>query len=369
MKEQIINKLESFLEHDNQLLDKEDLAYILRSDDLDMVKALKQAAEAVRLRHVGREVYYRGLIEISNYCRKDCYYCGIRKSNREVERYLMDPEDVKKSIDLAVSSQMSSIVIQSGENLSPAFLNYLRSILLYVKDNYDGQLRITLSLGELSEKVLKELFELGARRYLLRIEVSDPDLYYNYHPKDSVHSYEERLNCLKTLKKLGYQVGTGVMIGLPGQTEDNLADDLLFMKSFDVDMVGMGPYIEHHSTPLPGMNLPKWPVEKRLDMSYKMIALLRLLMKDINIAATTALQTLDPLGREKGIAFGANVVMPNLSDEKYRDKYFLYDNKPCVDDQPTHCVFCLAHRVKSVNYEVAFGKFGDSLHYQKRMNL
>jgi biotin synthase len=228
---------------------------------------------------------------------------------------------------------------------------------------------VTLSLGELPYEVLEELFELGAQRYLLRIEVSNSELYKKYHPNDAHHSYANRLNCLKNLRKIGYQVGTGVMIGLPGQKISNLVEDLLFMKRIDVDMVGMGPYIEHHSTPLPMMNYePFWPVEKRLDLSYKMISLLRILMPDINIAATTALQTLDPLGREKGIAFGANVVMPNLSDEKYRDKYFLYDNKPCVDDQPTHCVFCLAHRVKSVNYKVAFGEFGDSVHYQKRVS-
>lgn len=367
MKDQIIRLLQKFEQDDYLPLSKEVLEYILASDDMEVVRALKKAAEAVRLRNVGNKVYYRGLIEISNYCRKNCYYCGIRMGNRELERYLMNFEDVKQSIETAYNSQMGSLVIQSGENLSPLFLEYIQSILRYIRDTYQDQLRITLSLGELPADVLQKLYDLGAKRYLLRIEVSNPELYKKYHPQDHLHSYQTRLECLRNLREIGYHVGTGVMIGLPGQQISDLADDLLFMKEMDVDMVGMGPYIEHHATPLPHMDYsPRWRVEKRLDLSYKMIALLRLLMPDINIAATTALQTLDPLGREKGIAFGANVVMPNLSAQKYRDKYFLYDNKPCVDDQPTHCVFCLAHRVRSVNYEVAFGEFGDSLHYLKR---
>lgn len=367
MKNEILHKLFQYTIELSDYLNRDDLAYILSSDDIEIVKQLKKSAEKVRLSTVGNKVYYRGLIEISNYCRKNCYYCGIRRENKDVERYLMNLDDVKKAIDLAYNSQMASIVIQSGENLSPVFLNYIRSILIYINNTYPEQIRVTLSLGELPQEVYQELYELGARRYLLRIEVSNPKLYKKYHPDDPIHSYEKRLQCLYWLKDIGYQVGTGVMIGLPGQTIYDLVDDLLFMKEFDVDMVGMGPYIEHHSTPLPYMNYePFWPVEKRLDLSYKMIALLRLLMPDINIAATTALQTLDPLGREKGIAFGANVVMPNLSDEKYRDKYFLYENKPCVNDQPTHCVFCLAHRIQSVNYQVALGEFGDSVHYQKK---
>ncbi|MCK5078213.1 MAG: [FeFe] hydrogenase H-cluster radical SAM maturase HydE [Calditrichia bacterium] len=361
----IFNK---FLENKYPDLDKEFLAEILQTKDDESIKKLRLAAQHVRENNVGSSVYYRGLIEISNYCMKNCYYCGLRKDNKKTTRYTMDFKDVKKAIKLAYTSKMGSLVIQSGELLTPKFYDYIGKVLKHIQKEYDDQLRVTLSLGELPKEVLKEYYGLGAKRYLLRIESSDKELYYKLHPEDDIHSYDVRLKCLENLRELDYHVGTGVMIGLPYQTYENLANDLLFMKNIDIDMVGMGPYIEHAETPLAHINEDFFDRKERIELSYRMIALLRLLMPDINIASTTALQTLDPLGREKGVACGANVVMPNLSDEKYRDKYFLYDGKPCVDDKPDHCVGCLAARVKAFKYEVAYGEFGDSLHYLKRQN-
>ena len=363
-----VNIFDQILNNATPDLSKNFLTEVLQSKDSEISKKLRMAAQHVRKEHVGNSVYYRGLIEISNYCMKNCYYCGLRKDNKKTTRYTMDFDDVKKAIKLAYTSKMGSMVIQSGELLTPKFYDYIGKVLKYIQDEYGDQLRITLSLGELPKEVLKEYYKLGARRYLLRIESSDKELYYKLHPKDDVHSYDVRLKCLENLRELDYHVGTGVMIGLPYQTYENLANDLLFMKNIDIDMVGMGPYIEHDQTPLAKENVDFISRKERVELSYRMIALLRLLMPDINIASTTALQTLDPLGREKGVACGANVVMPNLSDTKYRDKYFLYDGKPCVDDKPDHCIGCLDARVKAFKYEVAYGKFGDSLHYLKRQN-
>ncbi|MDR1951045.1 MAG: [FeFe] hydrogenase H-cluster radical SAM maturase HydE, partial [Bacteroidales bacterium] len=250
----------------------------------------------------------RGLIEYSNRCAKDCYYCGIRASNHKICRYDVDDELVLKATEYAWKKGFGSIVLQAGERKSREFTQKIEDLLKKTMTLTHHEIGITLSLGEQDEDTYKRWKDAGAKRYLLRIEASNKALYEKLHPQN--HDYNARLKCLEMLKKLNFQVGTGVMIGLPFQTLENLAEDLQFFQNMDVDMVGMGPYIEHHDTPL---FLQKSKIKNRLELSLKMIAILRILMPTINIAATTALQTLDPFGREKAIEVGANIIMPNLT--------------------------------------------------------
>nr|MCU0408844.1 [FeFe] hydrogenase H-cluster radical SAM maturase HydE [Bacteroidales bacterium] len=199
-----------------------------------------------------------------------------------------------------------------------------------------------------------------------RIEATNEELYRKIHPDDSKHDFRRRLDCLKSLQDIGYQTGTGVMIGLPYQTLDDLAGDLLFMKEFDIDMCGMGPYIEHADTPLADNTAQLLPLADRFDLTLKMIAIIRIMMKDINIVAATALQAIDPIGREKAVKIGANILMPNITPGRYRDSYKLYDNKPCTDDSAEDCQNCLEARVSLADAEVIYGEWGDSGHYSRR---
>jgi biotin synthase len=226
---------------------------------------------------------------------------------------------------------------------------------------------ITLSLGEQSEDTYRKWKEeAGVRRYLLRIETSNPALYKKLHPDNELHSYNTRLKSLELLRKLDYQVGSGVMIGLPFQTIEDLADDLIFFKEFDIDMAGMGPYIEHEDTPLYKYRNLLISKQERFELSLKMVALLRIIMKDINIAATTAMQTLDKMGREKALKVGSNIIMPNLTPVKYRENYLLYEDKPCIDEEASECKNCLEARIHIAGDEIGYGEWGDSIHFEKR---
>ena len=227
-------------------------------------------------------------------------------------------------------------------------------------------LGITLSLGEQTEEVYREWYEAGAHRYLLRIESSIRELYEKIHPVDAVHSYETRVQALRDLRKCGYQVGTGVMIGLPFQTAANLADDLLFFKEMDIDMCGMGPYLEHSETPLYACRHLIPDLERRLDLSLRMVALLRLLMPDINIAATTAMQAIVPDGRERAIMAGANVLMPNLTLSEVREEYQIYQNKPGVGEDAAISSSRTEQRLREMKIPIGYGQWGDSRHYRKR---
>lgn len=350
---------------EKQELEKSDLIGLLSAEKAEK-QVLFKRAEEVKLREVGNKVYFRGLVEFSNICGKDCYYCGIRRSNKHAQRYNLTDEQILDAAKFAHENNYGSLVLQSGELESPAFANRIEILLREIKRISDGKLGITLSLGEQNRDVYRRWFNAGAHRYLLRIETSNPDLYHRYHPTDTKHDFQKRLDCLYTLKDLGYQTGTGVMIGLPFQDTGHLADDLLFMKEFDVDMVGMGPYIEHLDTPLFKFRNELKPIGERFDLALKMIATLRILMKDINIAAATALQAIDPLGREKAIRTGANIIMPNITPGKYRNDYALYENKPCVDEEPEDCVNCLDVRVRLADGEIGYGEWGDSKHFQRR---
>ena len=305
-------------------------------------------------------------VEFSNICSKDCFYCGIRKSNANVVRYDATDDEVLSACKFAWENRFGSVVLQSGELSSPAFVNRIDHLLKEIKHLSNGELGITLSCGEQSRETYKRWFESGAHRYLLRIESSTRDLYNKIHPDNELHSFNKRIESLQYLKECGYQVGTGVMIGLPFQTIGNLADDLLFLKEIDVDMVGMGPYIEHEDTPLYEFRNLLETKQERFDLALKMIAILRLLMPDINIAAATALQAIDPVGREKALKVGANVIMPNLTPCTYRKEYQLYEDKPCLDEDADLCRNCLEARIEMAGSEIGYGEWGDSLHFSAR---
>ena len=258
------------------------------------------------------------------------------------------------------------MVLQSGELESKTFVNRVDSLLKKIKQLSNNELGITLSCGEQSRETYRRWFESGAHRYLLRIEASNRDLYYKIHPETQKHSFEKRVEALHFLRETGYQAGTGVMIGLPFQTLDDLAGDLLFFKKTDIDMCGMGPYIEHEHTPLYAFRHLLQPKQERFDLALNMIVALRLLMPDINIAAATALQAIDPAGREKALTVGANVIMPNLTPCEYRKEYLLYEDKPCLDEDAELCRNCLEARIKLADSEIGYGEWGDSKHFQNR---
>lgn len=343
----------------------EEIVTLLKTEGEDKSILFRESA---RIKHENscNKVFYRGLIEFSNICDKNCYYCGIRKDNRKFERYNLTDKEILDAALYAHKNNYGSIVLQSGELSNSSFTKRISRLLGGIKILSEGKLGITLSLGEHTEKVYRKWFEAGAHRYLLRIEASNPALYAKLHPDDTLHNYHRRLECLGMLQKTGYQTGTGVMIGLPFQTYEDLASDLLFMKKIDIDMVGMGPYIEHANTPFIKYKSELFPIKTRFDLSLKMIAILRILMKDINIAASTALQAIDPMGREKAVKIGANVIMPNITPGIYRDSYNLYENKPCTDDSADDCRGCLEARLKMVDSEPAYGEWGDSKHYYRR---
>lgn len=347
---------------------REDLVSLLRSEGEDR-QQLFEMAHRIKKEQVGLKTYFRGLLEFSNICAKNCFYCGIRRSNGKIDRYFLTEEEVLSQVKYAIDNQYASIVLQSGERTDKKFAAQVTDLLKQIAElNKHRELGITLSMGEQSEDVYRKWFEAGANRYLIRIEASNPELYAKLHPHDRLHDYERRLKAIKLLQKVGYQTGTGVMIGLPFQSLTDLADDLLFMKENDIDMVGMGPYIEHRETPLYKYKDTLLPQKERFDLSLKMVAILRIMMKDINIAATTAMQTIDPLGREKAIKAGANVIMPNLTPVKYREGYLLYEDKPCLDEEAEECKTCLEARIAISGDEIGFGDTGTSLHYQRRMN-
>ena len=343
---------------------KDDIIRLLNADG-DDEKLLFDFSNKIKLQNVGNTVYLRGLIELSNICEKDCYYCGIRKSNSAVHRYSISEEEVLEAVRFAYENGYGSVAIQSGEIQSPAFTEKINRILLKTMEMTNGEIGITLSCGEQSEKTYRKWFESGAKRYLLRVETSNPELYRKLHPNDDIHRFERRLEALEMLKKTGYQTGTGVMIGLPFQTFENLADDLLFMKQFDIDMCGMGPYIEHHETPLFAYKDSLMPLKERFNLSLKMNAILRILMPDINIAATTALQTIEKNGREQAIQIGANVLMPNITPRKYRDDYYLYENKPVSNQSNEDDLKVLEKSLAEIGCRIGYGEQGNSRRFYK----
>ncbi len=304
--------------------------------------------EAVRLRKAvyGTTVFTRGLVEISNYCKNDCLYCGIRRSNIHADRYRLTPEVILDCCRDGYELGFRTFVLQGGED--PWFTDErLCGLLRQIKEQFPD-CAITLSLGERSRESYRRLFDAGADRYLLRHETADKAHYEKLHPSEL--SFDNRMECLRNLRELGYQVGCGFMVGSPFQTSAALAKDLKFIESFRPEMCGIGPFIPQKDTPFG--QYPGGSVE----LTCYLLSILRIIQPNLLLPATTALGTLDPAGREKGILSGANVVMPNLSPVSVRKKYLLYDNKICTGEESAQCRSCLSERMKSIGYELVIDR-------------
>ncbi len=324
--------------------------------------ALHKESSEIRRRTISDKIYIRGLIEFSNICVNDCYYCGIRKSNSNVRRYDLTPDQILASVDEAAEAGLISVVLQSGERRDREFTSHLSYSLKMIKQKHPGML-ITLSVGEQDKEIYREFFEYGATRYLLRIETSNESHYRKLHPGSM--DFGKRVQCLHDLREIGFQVGTGVMVNSPFQTLGNLADDILFFSSLDIDMCGMGPYIPHGETPFAAQ---EYFPEESLNLGLNMIAVLRKVMPDINIASTTALETLSPEGRELGLLAGANVVMPQFSPYACRGDYVLYDNKPQGVMECREFLELMKERIAEMGLIPVIGDPGLSAHFLMRVN-
>ncbi|GHU83291.1 [FeFe] hydrogenase H-cluster radical SAM maturase HydE [Clostridia bacterium] len=328
----------------NKTLTDSEFTELLKTDVYD--EELFEAARKVRKENYGTDVYIRGLIEFSNYCKNNCYYCGIRRDNAKAERYRLDKEDIFECCKTGYALGFRTFVLQCGED--PYYSDELIcDIVSSIKKDYPD-CAITLSLGEKTYESYKAYFDAGADRYLLRHETADDEHYSKLHPKSmSLHTRKE---CLFNLKKIGYQVGSGFMVGSPYQTTGTLIQDLRFLQELHPAMIGIGTYLTHQDTPFkafPNGDLP---------LCLRLIAILRLMFPYALIPATTALGTIVPNGRELGLLAGANVVMPNLSPVRFRKLYQLYDNKICTGEEAAECRYCLERRVKSVGYNIVVAK-------------
>ena len=344
---------------------KHDIIQLISSTDANH-RALMEKAERILTKNIGNTVYFRGLIELSNICTQNCLYCGIRKGNYNLNRYLLNDDQVEETVRWADSQGFGSIVLQSGQRNDPQFIHRIEYLLIKIKQITQNRLGITLSLGEQSKETYRRWFEAGAHRYLLRIETTNALLFKKIHADDQ--DYQKRLKSLYHLQEIGYQTGMGVMIGLPGQSYSDLADDLLFFQKMDIDMVGMGPFIIHSQTPLNTDKDNLWSEQRRLEVTLNMIATLRLLMPDINIAAATALDAIDEKGRERALLAGANIIMPNITPQAYQNDYSLYNGKPCTDEETTKTIKQLTDNIESLNKTVGRNLWGDSLHFKNRQH-
>jgi len=343
----------------------DDLISVLGNNESALDEYLFQKASEVRDRHIGKKVFIRALLEVSNQCTKNCYYCGLRAGNHQVKRYTVDFKEIIETIRKAYENGFINFVVQSGEREDHEFIEYITKLCLEIQRITGFKAGITLSCGEQKAEVYKNWFEAGANRYLLRIETSDEALYYQIHPKNKRHSFQARIEALENLRNIGYQTGTGIMIGLPGQNFYHLANDLMFIRMLDVDMVGMGPYLEHQQTPFFERKNELWPLEMRFRLTLKMYSLLRLMMKDINIASTTAMETISDGGRLAGIQSGCNVLMFNLTPLRYTSDYRIYDNKPVFDD-PFKTAASFIHQITQSGFECLTDVRGDSLHFLQK---
>lgn len=330
-------------EENGSTLSIDDIQTLLAIQDETALERLWQAADRVRQREVGDEIWLRGLVEFSNHCHCNCLYCGLRCDNRQLARYRLTPEEILTAIDSISSAGIGTVVLQSGED-SWWTAERVASLVKAIKTNYN--IAVTLSIGDRPYQELALFREAGADRYLLRHETANEALYRSLHPGSIL---AERIEVLNNLKKLGYEAGTGCMVGLPGQTLADLAQDLVLARELDVEMFGVGPFIPHPETPLAK------EAGGTLLMTYKMMALARLVMPHVNMPVTTALATLDENGRETGWVRGANVVMPNATPAPYREQYELYKNKRCLNDTLTHCRACLSTRIMSIGRVIGQG--------------
>ena len=306
-------------------------------------------ADDVRQAVLGSDVHLRGLIEFSNICRNDCLYCGIRRGNKGVKRYRMDDDELVETARRAVDIGFQTIVLQSGEDLY-----YDADRMCRIIERIKAMdVALTLSIGEREYSEYLAFRNAGADRYLMRIETTDVDLYHRQNPG---MSWQHRHECLMMIGELGYELGSGIMVGLPGQSVESIAGDLLYLKEIGVDMAGIGPFIPHPGTPLADEQ------GGTLEMALRTMAVMRLLMPDINIPATTAMESLHPQGRIMALQAGANVVMPNVTEGEYRRLYELYPGKICVNDTPVHCRSCIGLKIQSIGRTIGQGRGGHISH-------
>ena len=320
------------------VFNREEIIEILNDDTKN--EWLFNFADKIRKENVGDEVHLRGLIEFSNICRCACKYCGLRSPNKEIKRYRILKDEIVEYVKNAVKLGYKTIVLQSGED------EYFTTekMVEIIKAIKEFDVALTLSIGERSFEDYKAFKQAGADRYLIRIETTDKELYKKLHPN---MDFNNRIRCLQDLKTLGYEVGTGCLVGLPEQTIESLADDILFFKEIGADMVGIGPFIPHPNTPL------KDETTGSFTLALKVMALTRILLPDINIPATTAMETLNPNGRILALQSGANVVMPNVTSTEYRAKYEIYPNKICINDNPDKCRGCIEGKIKSIGRTIS----------------
>jgi biotin synthase len=331
-----------------------ELCFLLTNITKDETKYLFNKAFQAKIPYYQNKVYLRALIEISNHCKQGCLYCGISKHVTDLERYRLSEDDIIAIVDEGFNMGFRTFVIQGGEDLYYTD-ERLVHVLKTIKTNHPN-VRVTLSLGERSYESYKKLYDAGADRYLLRHEAASNQLYQNLHPMDM--SLANRKQCLRDLKDIGYQVGAGFMVGSPTQTNYDLVEDLMFLKILDPHMIGIGPYLSHHKTPLKGN------MSGTLDETLIMVALTRLLLPKVLLPATTALGTLDKEGREKALLAGANVMMPNIGLTENKPLYEIYENKICVNDQGSTCNDCI--EVKINKYEhVVDRSVGDHIDFER----
>ena len=327
---------------EKHFLSDEEFKLLIEDESEKTLSFLNEKAEIARKKVYGNAVYIRGLIEFTNYCKNDCYYCGIRKSNCKAERYRLTVEQILDCCETGYNLGFRTFVLQGGED---GFFTDKKmvDIIKQIKKEYPD-CALTLSIGERPYDSYKAFFDAGADRYLLRHETADSAHYSLLHPSNL--SLENRMNCLNDLKKIGFQVGCGFMVGSPYQTTESIIQDLKFIKELNPHMVGIGPFVPHNATPFKDFE------QGSLNLTLKLLSIIRLMLPNVLLPSTTALGTIDSMGREKGILAGANVVMPNLSPKDVRKKYLLYDNKICTGDEAAESVLCLKNKMKSIGYEV-----------------
>lgn len=333
----LLRKLEK-----EQRLSLEEWERLIRSE-AQLRETAAKIASRIREEHFKNQVYLRGLIEFTNYCKNDCLYCGIRRGNCNAQRYRLGKDEILECADMGYQLGYRSFVLQGGEDpyeTDERIVDLVRSL----KEKHPD-CAVTLSIGEKERESYEAYYAAGADRYLLRHETADQAHYESLHPKEM--SFAHRMECLWNLKEIGFQVGCGFMVGSPGQTARTLAEDMVFLQELRPHMVGIGPFVPHHGTPFRDEQ-----AGSATQTTY-LLSLIRILMPDVLLPATTALGTIDPQGREKGILSGANVLMPNLSPQRVRKKYELYDDKICTGDEAAECRSCLERRIRSIGCEIA----------------
>ena len=332
------------------------LSYIFNEASDEEKEYLFSTAQKIAQSVFGKNVYLRGLIEFTNYCKNDCYYCGIRCSNKNASRYRLSKDEILSCCDKGAQLGFQTFVLQGGED--PYYTDDLVCEIVSSIKKAHPSCAVTLSIGEKSYESYKRFYDAGADRYLLRHETANEEHYAMLHPASL--SGAHRKQCLRDLKKIGYQVGCGIMVGSPHQTIENIYEDILFMQDLQPHMIGIGPFIAHKDTPF--KDQPNGSVGETL----LLLAILRILFPKVLLPATTALGTADPMGREKGILAGANVLMPNLSPSQVRDKYLLYDGKICTGEEAAECNACLRARMSKIGYQVADSR-GDHPDFSGKM--